>query len=174
MLQQSTPISLDLQQQHVLLMPGPYAIFVWEGTIELWVSGHIEDSDYAERAKILEEQGEFARNDLVNNLHGVEFINIFNKDYRCIVAALSAGGRKYWDIFRDQERSDHKRWTIYTLGSRCMGACANTPTVQLNDDYYECLTPQRMIQLMESGQQTTYGHPCPWMAKRRVILLLPR
>jgi hypothetical protein len=31
---------------------------------------------------------EFARNDLVNNLH-VEFINIFDMGYRCIVAALS-------------------------------------------------------------------------------------
>ena len=29
---------------------------------------HIEDSDYVERAKLLEEQDEFARNNLVNNL----------------------------------------------------------------------------------------------------------
>ena len=33
----------------------------------IW-SPHIEDSDYVERAKVLEEQDEFARNDLVNNL----------------------------------------------------------------------------------------------------------
>ena len=46
---------------------------------------------YVERAKILEEQDEFARNDLVNNLY-VEFIHIVDKRYRCIVAALSAGG----------------------------------------------------------------------------------
>ena len=47
---------------------------------------HIEDSDYVERAKLLEEQDEFARNNLVNNLL-VEFI-IFDKGYRCIAAAL--------------------------------------------------------------------------------------
>jgi hypothetical protein len=46
----------------------------------------IEASDYVERAKLLEEQEEFARNNLVNNLL-VEFI-IFDKGYRCIAAAL--------------------------------------------------------------------------------------
>ena len=47
---------------------------------------HIEDSDYVERANLLEEQEKFARNNLVNNLL-VEFI-IFDKGYRCIAAAL--------------------------------------------------------------------------------------
>ena len=46
----------------------------------------IEDSDYVERAKLLEEQDEFARNNLVNNLL-VEII-IFDKGYWCIAAAL--------------------------------------------------------------------------------------
>ena len=55
-----------------------------EATIEL-CSGHIEDSDYVERAKLLEEQ-EFTRNNLVNNLL-VEFV-IFDKGYRCIATAL--------------------------------------------------------------------------------------
>ena len=40
---------------------------------------HIEDSDYVERVKLLEEQDKFARNNLVNNLL-VEFI-IFDKGY---------------------------------------------------------------------------------------------
>ena len=53
----------------------------------------MEDSDYVERANILEEQYEFARNDLVNNLL-VEFMYIFDKGYRCIVAALLAGAQK--------------------------------------------------------------------------------
>ena len=51
--------------------------------VELW-SGHIEDSVYVERSKILEEQSDFAMNDPVNNLL-VEFIDIFDKGYRCIV-----------------------------------------------------------------------------------------
>ena len=36
------------------------------------------------------------------------------------------------------------------LEVECMGACANAPMVQLNDDYYECLTPETMIQLMDA------------------------
>ena len=48
----------------------------------------LQDPNYDQRANIHEEQDEFARNELVNNLH-VEFINIFDMGYRCIVAALS-------------------------------------------------------------------------------------
>ena len=32
----------------------------------------------------------------------------------------------------------------------CMGACVNAPMVQINDDYYEDLTPEVMEQLIES------------------------
>jgi NADH dehydrogenase (ubiquinone) flavoprotein 2 len=28
------------------------------------------------------------------------------------------------------------------LEVECLGACANAPMIQLNDDYYECLTPK--------------------------------
>ena len=34
-----------------------------------------------------------------------------------------------------------------------MGSCANAPMVQLNDDYYECLTPETTVQLLESCKQ---------------------
>jgi hypothetical protein len=61
----------------------------------------VEDSDYVESATILEEQDEFARNDLVNNLL-VEFMNIFDKGYRCIVVALLAGGWKCLQPFFSQ------------------------------------------------------------------------
>lgn len=36
------------------------------------------------------------------------------------------------------------------LEVECLGACANAPMVQLNDDYYECLTPKSMIELLEA------------------------
>ena len=49
-------------------------------------TSHIEYSEYVERAKFLDEQDKFARNNLVNNLL-VEFI-IFDKGYQCIAAAL--------------------------------------------------------------------------------------
>ena len=52
----------------------------------------LQDPNYDQRANIHEEQDEFARNELVNNLH-VEFINLFDRGYRCIVTAFSAGGQ---------------------------------------------------------------------------------
>lgn len=35
------------------------------------------------------------------------------------------------------------------LEVECLGACANAPMIQLNDDYYECLTPDTTIALLE-------------------------
>lgn len=35
------------------------------------------------------------------------------------------------------------------LEVECLGACANAPMIQLNDDYYECLTNETMIELLE-------------------------
>ena len=40
----------------------------------------------------------------------------------------------------------------------CLGACANAPMVQLNDDYYECLTPETTIALLEACKA---GKPPP-------------
>ena len=31
-----------------------------------------------------------------------------------------------------------------------MGACANAPMIQMNDDYYECLTPKTTVELLEA------------------------
>jgi hypothetical protein len=64
----------------------------WEGTIELY-TGHIEDSAYVEKAKIFEDQQEFAARDLVNGVL-VPFINIFDKGYRLILQAAKAGNQK--------------------------------------------------------------------------------
>jgi len=52
----------------------------------------------------------------------------------------------------------------------CLGACANAPMVQINDDYYEDLTPQRMIEIIAdlaagkpvpTGSQTGRLGSCP-------------
>lgn len=32
----------------------------------------------------------------------------------------------------------------------CLGACVNGPMVQINDDYYEDLTPERMVEVLEA------------------------
>jgi len=47
----------------------------------------------------------------------------------------------------------------------CLGACVNAPMVQINDDYYEDLTPESTIQLLTALQesakdvQTTHTSP---------------
>lgn len=40
---------------------------------------------------------------------------------------------------------------MFTLREvECLGSCANAPMLQLNDDYYECLTPKTTIELLEA------------------------
>lgn len=44
------------------------------------------------------------------------------------------------------------------LEVECLGACANAPMVQMNDDYYECLTPATVVELIEACKA---GKPPP-------------
>lgn len=42
----------------------------------------------------------------------------------------------------------------------CLGACANAPMVQINDHYYEDLTPERMAEIIDelrSGEEVKVG-----------------
>ena len=42
----------------------------------------------------------------------------------------------------------------------CLGACVNAPMVQINDDYYEDLTPERLseiIDLLRAGEEVPIG-----------------
>lgn len=51
---------------------------------------------------------------------------------------------------------------LFTLREvECLGSCANAPMIQLNDDYYECLTPKTMLELLEACKN---GNP-PKMGK---------
>lgn len=36
----------------------------------------------------------------------------------------------------------------------CLGACVNAPMVQINDDYYEDLTPQSTVELLKALQES--------------------
>jgi len=46
---------------------------------------------------------------------------------------------------------------LFTLKEvECLGSCANAPMVQLNDDYYECLTPESTVELLEACKK---GNP---------------
>src|SRR3546814_2490161 len=42
----------------------------------------------------------------------------------------------------------------------CLGACANAPMAQINDDYYEDLTPQRVTEIIDrlrAGEEVSPG-----------------
>ena len=42
----------------------------------------------------------------------------------------------------------------------CLGACANAPMVQINDDYYEDLTPERLCEIIDdlrAGKEVPVG-----------------
>lgn len=42
----------------------------------------------------------------------------------------------------------------------CLGACANAPMVQINDHYYEDLTPERMVEIIDklrAGEEVEVG-----------------
>lgn len=50
---------------------------------------------------------------------------------------------------------------LFTLMEvECLGACVNGPMVQINDDYYEDLTPENIVSVLESlaaGKKPTVG-----------------
>jgi NADH dehydrogenase (ubiquinone) flavoprotein 2 len=56
-------------------------------------------------------------------------------------------------------RAETTKDGLFTLKEvECLGACANAPMVQINDDFYECLTPATTIQVLESCKA---GKPLP-------------
>jgi NADH dehydrogenase (ubiquinone) flavoprotein 2 len=48
------------------------------------------------------------------------------------------------------------------LEVECLGACANAPMIQLNDDYYECLTPTTVKQLLDACKAGNPPPPGKW------------
>ena len=47
----------------------------------------------------------------------------------------------------------------------CLGACANAPMVQINDDYYEDLTPERMAEIIDELRAGKEVAPGPQVAR---------
>ena len=45
------------------------------------------------------------------------------------------------------ETSEDARFTLYEV--ECLGACVNAPMMQINDDYYENLTPDRVSEIID-------------------------
>ncbi len=48
----------------------------------------------------------------------------------------------------------------------CLGACTNAPMVQINDDFYEDLTPQRMVEILQSLRQDKIPEKGPQNGRR--------
>ncbi len=54
--------------------------------------------------------------------------------------------KSHLGIQKDETTSDN----LFTLSEfECLGACVNAPVIQINDDYIEDLTPEKMIALLD-------------------------
>jgi len=49
---------------------------------------------------------------------------------------------------RPGETSADKRFTL--LEVECLGSCGTSPVIQINEDYYEDLTPEKLDQILDS------------------------
>jgi NADH dehydrogenase (ubiquinone) flavoprotein 2 len=59
------------------------------------------------------------------------------------------------------ETTKDKKFTLIEV--ECLGACANAPMMQINDDYYEDLTPEtavKVIDALEQGRAVKVGPQC--------------
>ena len=54
----------------------------------------------------------------------------------------------------------HQDGMFTLLEVECLGACANAPMLQVNDDYYECLnveTTKQLLNSMKQGKPPAHG-----------------
>ena len=57
------------------------------------------------------------------------------------------------------QTTDDKLFTLVEV--ECLGACANAPMVQINDDYYEDLTPETMVNIIDKLKKGEKVKPGP-------------
>lgn len=61
---------------------------------------------------------------------------------------------------KDGETTKDGLFTL--LEVECLGACANAPMVQINDDFYEMLTPETTVELLEACKKGTPPPMTKW------------
>ncbi|EPQ32379.1 uncharacterized protein PFL1_00575 [Pseudozyma flocculosa PF-1] len=61
------------------------------------------------------------------------------------------------------QTTDDKKFTLVEV--ECLGACANAPMVQINDDYYEDLTPETMVNILDKLAKGEKVKPGPQSAR---------
>lgn len=72
--------------------------------------------------------------------------------------------QKTLDIKPGQTTKDN----LFTLSEvECLGACVNAPMMAINDDYYEDLTPEGTVKLLEACKSGNMPTPGPEDQKRR-------
>jgi NADH-quinone oxidoreductase subunit E len=75
-----------------------------------------------------------------------------------IMAACTAFGLKKGQITHDG---------LFTLSEvECLGACVNAPMVQVNDDFYEDLTPETMTAILETLVRGETPKPGPQVERQ--------
>ena len=58
-----------------------------------------------------------------------------------------------------------------TMEVECLGACANAPMIQVNDDFYEDLTPETMNSLLENLKKGVVPAPGPQNGRNKAEAL---
>jgi len=73
--------------------------------------------------------------------------------------------------FAHIEKGETSADGLFTLVEvECLGACCNAPMVQINDDYYEDLTPERLVSLLtdlKAGREPPKGSQTGRLASAR-------
>mmetsp|Transcript_11642 Transcript_11642/g.14474 ORF Transcript_11642/g.14474 Transcript_11642/m.14474 type:complete len:252 (+) Transcript_11642:943-1698(+) len=64
------------------------------------------------------------------------------------------------------ETTADEKFTLLEL--ECLGACANAPMMSVGDDYYEDLTPETAVKVIEAFKNGEKPKPGPQNGKRRV------
>lgn len=54
-----------------------------------------------------------------------------------------------------------------TMEVECLGACANAPMIQINDDFYEDLTPDSMTAILDSLKKDQVPPPGPQVKRQK-------
>jgi NADH-quinone oxidoreductase E subunit len=63
------------------------------------------------------------------------------------------------------ETSDDGLFTLTEV--ECLGACVNAPMIQINDDYYEDLTPKRVHEIMDQLRDGQKPEPGPQIDRHK-------
>src|SRR3712207_7288475 len=58
------------------------------------------------------------------------------------------------------------------LEVECLGACCNAPVLQINDDYYEDLTPDLLIKLLDDLKARSEEHTSELQSRQYLVCRL--